>query len=211
MTSMSDKGETGHRWFAATYELMTRANERRLGPWRQHLLEDLHGDVLEIGAGTGTNFEHYPADARVVALEPDPFMLRRAEAKRRPNIELRQAPAEDLPFADASFDVVVATLVLCTVRDLPRALSEIRRVLRPGGELRFIEHVRGGGLFGVIQDVAQPVWGWVSAGCQVNRRTEPAIVAAGFEVTAIDRRKMAPWMPSITGRARVPRGTSPVL
>jgi ubiquinone/menaquinone biosynthesis C-methylase UbiE len=201
---MSDKGDPGHRWFAASYDLMTRPSERRFGAWRQRLLADLRGDVLEIGAGTGANFEHYPADARVVALEPDPFMLRRAEAKRRPNIDLRQAPAEDLPFADASFDAVVATLVLCTVRDLPRALSEIRRVLRPGGELRFIEHVRGGGALGGIQDVVQPAWGWMAAGCHVNRRTEPAIVAAGFDLTAIERRKMAPWMPAIVGRARVP-------
>ncbi len=199
-------GTTGHRWFAAFYDRMARIEERgALGRLRAKLLSDVHGDVLEIGAGTGTNFAHYPPDARVVALEPDPHMLKRAERQRTPNVELRQAPAERLPCEDASFDVVVSTLVLCTVDDVPAALAEIKRVLRPGGELRFIEHVRSDGVVGRMQDVLQPAYGWFAGGCQWNRRTEDALRAAGFALPALSRTKLAPPMPAIYGTATVDR------
>ena len=128
---MSDLEHTpsGHRWFAATYDLITKPGEKRLGKLRRELLADLRGDVLEIGAGTGANFEHYPQGVRVVALEPDPHMLKRAQKRLlelgRADIDVRLAPAEQLPVDDASFDAVVATLVLCTVHDQPRALAEI--------------------------------------------------------------------------------------
>jgi SAM-dependent methyltransferase len=204
---MKSVDERGHRWFAASYELMSRASEKRLGPMRQRLLDGVRGDVLEIGAGTGLNFAHYGPDARVIALEPDPYMLRRAEAHLvklgRRNIDVRREPAEVLPFADASFDFVVSTLVLCTVRDLPRSLAEARRVLRPGGELRFMEHVRGEGLLGRVQDAVQPVWGWCAAGCHANRRTEAALTAAGFAFGEMSRMRLEPWMPAIVGTASV--------
>ncbi len=197
----------GHRWFAAIYDLMMRAGERRVGPLRRRLLGQLTGDVLEIGAGTGANFSHYGPDARVIALEPDPHMLRRAQARLavlgRPNIDVQRAPAETLPFPDASFDAVVSTLVLCTVNDLAPSLAEIRRVLRPEGRFVFIEHVRADGAMGRVHDVIRPVWSWCSAGCQVNRRTEPAIAAAGFEFVELDHLKSAPWMPVIAGVARI--------
>jgi ubiquinone/menaquinone biosynthesis C-methylase UbiE len=205
MTDTAEAPERGHRWFAATYDIITKPGEKKLGRLRARLLEGLHGDVLEIGAGTGANFERYPAGVRVVALEPDPHMLKRAQARLaelgRTDIDVRLAAAESLPFEAASFDAVVSTLVLCTVADPPRALAEMRRVLRPGGELRFIEHVRAEGALGRVQDVMQPVWGWCSAGCQLNRRTEDALRAAGFDIDAIDHKKMAPWMPAIVGSA----------
>jgi ubiquinone/menaquinone biosynthesis C-methylase UbiE len=197
--------DPGHRWFAASYNLIMKPGEKRVRKLRHRLLADLHGDVLEIGAGTGANFEHYPTGVRVVALEPDPHMLKRAQKHLlelgRTDIDVRLAPAEQLPVDDASFDAVVSTLVLCTVRDLPRSLAEIRRVLRPGGEFRFLEHVRGEALLGRVQDLMQPAWGWISAGCNVNRRTEPAVRAAGFEIASIEHRKMSPWMPAIVGTA----------
>jgi len=199
-------GTTGHRWFAAFYDRLSNMEERGpLGRLRAQLLADVRGDVLEIGAGTGANFAHYPPDARVVALEPDPHMLKRAERRRTPNVELRQAPAERLPCADASFDVVVSTLVLCTVDDVPAALAEIRRVLRPGGEVRFIEHVRSDGVVGRVQDVLQPVYGWFAAGCQWNRRTEDAFSRASFTLPALSRTKFGPHMPVIYGTATVDR------
>lgn len=198
--------ERGHRWFAAFYAARSRTAEKRLGPWRHELLAGLRGSVIEIGAGTGDNFAHYPPEARVIALEPDPHMLQRArralDALGAPNIELHRGPAEQLLFADASFDAAVSTLVLCTVRDLPRSLAEIRRVLRPGGELRYIEHIRSDGLFGRIQDFIKPVWKWLSAGCEPNRRTEQALRDAGFEIVSLEHRKLEPWMPAIIGIAK---------
>ena len=204
--SDSKRADPGHRWFAATYDVMTRPGEKRLGVLRGQLLADLQGDVLEIGAGTGANFSHYPQGVHVVACEPDPHMLKRAQKRLvesgRTDIEVRLASAEQLPLDDASCDTVVSTLVLCTVGDLSRTLAEVRRVLRPGGELRFIEHVRGEATLGRVQDVMQPAWGWCAAGCNVNRRTEPAIRAGGFEVVSIEHKKLAPGMPAIAGRAK---------
>jgi len=201
--------QRGHRWFAAAYDSMMRSGERRtIGKIRRELLHDVHGDVLEIGAGTGLNFEHYPSDARVVALEPDPYMLKRAMRRLRTldrrNIDVRTAPAEHLPFDAASFDAVVSTLVLCTVGDVAQSLTEVRRVLRPGGEFRFLEHVRAEGLPGRLQDLAQPIWSWVGAGCHPNRRTEAAIRSAGFEVLGVDRERMNLALPVIYGIARTP-------
>jgi ubiquinone/menaquinone biosynthesis C-methylase UbiE len=207
-TAVGATREKGHRWFAALYDRMNRAEERGfLGEMRKQLLGDLTGDVLEIGAGTGANFEHYPTNVQVTALEPDPFMLKRAAKKLaalgRTNISLQQAPAERLPFDDATFDVVVSTLVLCTVRDVPRALAEIRRVLKPGGQLHFIEHVRSKGFGGRAQDLIRPIWGWCSAGCHPNRRTLDALRAAGFDFDIMERRTMLSFVPIIRGTAVV--------
>ncbi len=198
----------GHRWFAAIFDTMGRAEERGLfAGMRQRLLADLTGEVLEIGAGTGANFMHYPTGVHVTALEPDPYMLKKAAAKLaslgRTDIVLEQAPAERLPFADATFDIVVSTLVLCTVRDVARSLAEMRRVLRPGGELRFIEHVRGNGLVGQTQDIIKPVWGYFGAGCNPNRRTEEALRSAGFDPAVRERRKLMGFAPLIAGAATV--------
>jgi ubiquinone/menaquinone biosynthesis C-methylase UbiE len=211
MTTTSDlePAERGHRWFAAAYAWQMRMVERGpLGRWRQELLSGLQGDVLEIGAGTGANFTHYPRSARVTAFEPDPHMLRRAQAAivehNLTNVDVRHAAAEALPAHESSSDVVVSTLVLCTVQDPARALQEIKRVLRPGGELRFIEHVRGKGLLARTQDFIQPVWGWIGAGCHANRPTEQTIRDAGLEITQLEQHKLAPWLPAIVGRARLP-------
>lgn len=198
----------GHRWFAAFYSISSAAMERGLaGRVRPELLRGLHGDVLEIGAGTGLNFPHYPADARIVALEPDPFMLRRGRQKLQAvgnsNIELREAPAEALPFPDASFDAVVSTLVLCSVEDVARSLAEVRRVLRPNGQFRFLEHVRSAGLGGRVQDAIQPVYGWLSGGCHANRRTEDALRDAGFDFVSLERGKLNAFTQAIYGVAKV--------
>src|SRR5213594_1343369 len=131
-----------HPWFAAVYDRINAAMERGfMRPVREELVGSARGRVLEIGCGTGANFRYYRDGAtEVIATEPDPYMLeraaRRAKEAGRP-IELRQAPAEALPFADRSFDTVLSTLVLCTVRDPSRALAEMRRVLAANGELHF--------------------------------------------------------------------------
>jgi ubiquinone/menaquinone biosynthesis C-methylase UbiE len=198
----------GHKWFASLYDRMSRSEERGfLGDMRRALLSGISGDVLEIGAGTGANFEHYGPDARVTAIEPDPFMAERAQTKLaalgRTNISLQRGPAESLPFPDASFDVIVSTLVLCTVSDVDRSLQEMRRVLRPGGRVLFIEHVRAPGATGVVQDVIRPVWGWVGAGCHPNRRTEQSLSDNGWDVVIDERQRMVGFLPLLRGHATV--------
>src|SRR5574341_128480 len=186
--------QKGHKWFAAYWDRMTRMESRGLQKLRDHTVAGLGGRVLEIGAGTGANFRRYPDTVTdLVATEPDPHMLERARRHAtelgRP-IQLHLAPAEELPFEDDSFDAVVSVLVLCSVTDLPKALSEIKRVLKPGGQLRFIEHVRfDGALGGAYQDLLAPVWRWLGAGCNPNRRTADAIADAGFTIESSRRFK----------------------
>lgn len=177
-----------------------------LGRFRPVVAGEATGAVLEIGAGTGANFSYYRQAEKIVAVEPDPFMLRRAVKRARHlglDIEFRQAVAEALPFPDASFDAVVATLVFCTVTDPARALAEVGRVLKPGGTFRFIEHVRvEGGVAAGMQDVLTPVWKRVGAGCHLNRRTVDAVEAAGFEIVEMKQERPFPLLPLAAGVAR---------
>ncbi|MCL4370281.1 MAG: class I SAM-dependent methyltransferase [Chloroflexi bacterium] len=196
----------GHPWFAATYDLVTRAGESGvLSRLRPLVAGEATGTVLEIGAGTGANFPYYQQAEKIVAAEPDPFMLRRAAKRARSlglDVEFHQAVAEALPFPDASFDTVVATLVFCTVAGPARALAEVRRVLKPGGTFRFIEHVRAKGATAGVQDLLTPVWEQFGAGCHLNRRTVGAIKAAGFEIVEMKEEMPFPLMPLVAGVAR---------
>lgn len=132
-------------------------------------------------------------------------MLKRARRRAQRlgmRVEFHEVSAENLPFADASFDTVVATLVLCTVEDPARALLEARRVLRPSGRFRFIEHVMAtGGLVACVQEALTPAWTRIGAGCHLNRRTAEAILAAGFEIVEIEQRALG-VTPLIIGVAR---------
>src|SRR5262249_19955364 len=140
------------RFFALTYDRqMARTEKAGLRAFRERLLAGASGDVIEIGGGTGLNLPCYGPDVRSLTItEPEPPMLRHLERRVRdhpagqhgPSVKVLRAPAEDLPFDDHSFDVAVSTLVLCGVDDQPRALRELRRVLRPGGRLLLFEHVR---------------------------------------------------------------------
>ena len=139
----ADDERNHHRWFAAFYALQTKLIERgKMKELRRNLLEGLHGDVLEIGAGNGANFAHYPPEARVVAIEPDRHMLKRAQAQIAKldarNIDVRIAPAEQLPFDDASFDAVVSMWTHTDVDDFGAVLREAARVLRPGRPLVYL-------------------------------------------------------------------------
>ena len=160
-----------------------------MGERRARLLSEVRGTVLEIGGGTGANLPHYRDAERVVVTEPDPFMRRRLRPRLdrcRVPAELWEAGAEALPFEDESFDAVVSTLVLCTVGDQREALAQIRRVLRPGGRLLFIEHVRGEGFAARFQDGIEPLWMRLFGGCHPNRDTVRSVREAGFEVGALE-------------------------
>jgi ubiquinone/menaquinone biosynthesis C-methylase UbiE len=200
--------------FAAIYDpFMQKSEEACLASWRADLLADAAGDVLEIGAGTGANVPFYPpAVERLVLTEPDASMLarlsRRLPAARAKKVETLAAPVSALPFVARSFDVVVSTLVLCSVPDVPRALAEVRRVLRPGGLFVFLEHVAA------VNDPSrlawqrriEPFWKVISGNCHLTRRTADAIRAAGFAVekeTRESMRKALPFVrPSVRGVAR---------
>jgi ubiquinone/menaquinone biosynthesis C-methylase UbiE len=169
------------RVFALAYDPFLAAAERRgLSRERARLLGPLDGRVLEIGAGTGLNVPHYPPAVEVVFTEPDPHMAARL---RRRGVEVVEAGAESLPFADASFDFVVSTLVLCTVPDVPATLGEVRRVLKPGGRLVLIEHVRAapGSSLERWQDLLHGPWKAFACGCHCNRDLSSSLAAAGFE------------------------------
>ncbi|HEY2543807.1 MAG TPA: methyltransferase domain-containing protein [Gaiellaceae bacterium] len=180
------------RFFALTYDRMIAKVEKAgLRALREGLLADVSGRVLEIGGGTGANLPYYgPAVESLVVTEPEQPMLRRLERHVREHprpVTVLRAPAEDLPFDDASFDAVVSTLVLCGVGDQPRALRELRRVLRPGGRLVFIEHVRSDeARLARLQDRMNGINRFM-VGCECNRATLDTIRAAGFEVESLER------------------------
>jgi ubiquinone/menaquinone biosynthesis C-methylase UbiE len=167
------------------------------------------GRVVEIGAGTGLNVAHYPEEiAELVLIEPEPGMRRRLARRLERHGRVAQiidAPAERLPLADASVDTVVSTLVLCTVNDPERALREIARVLRPDGQLLFIEHVRASSRFlAACQDNLLQPWRRFAGGCLCNRPTVELMRACGFAVASDDAvwRGMPPIVrPLMVGRA----------
>lgn len=171
--------------------LMNRADDAGLGERRAALVGDLAGDVLELGSGTGRMFEHYGAGARVAAVEPDERFARLSEApasRARAEVRVHAGRGETLPFPDATFDAAVVALVLCSVDQPGAVLAELRRVLRPGGELRLIEHVRSERrVAGWLMDRVDRAWLRLNAqGCHLNRDPLPAIAGAGFTVADVE-------------------------
>ncbi|MGH2684316.1 MAG: class I SAM-dependent methyltransferase [Actinomycetota bacterium] len=175
-----------HPIFARCYDWLARKMAPIEEEYRRELVSGLRGRVLEVGAGTGLNFKLYPPEADVVALEPEPNMARTAMGRRAdaPSpVRLVRGAAERLPFRDQAFDAVVVSLVLCSVRSAERAASEIRRVLRPDGELRIFEHVRSTDPgHARWQDRLTPIWGVFSGGCHPNRDAAATLQASGFDV-----------------------------
>jgi ubiquinone/menaquinone biosynthesis C-methylase UbiE len=209
----------GHPIVAALYDrVLAKAEQSGLADRREQLLSGLTGEVLEIGAGTGLNLARYPGSvSRLVLLEPDPHMARRLRSRLEADppgfpAEVISASAEALPFGDASFDVVVSTLVLCTVDSPAEVAAEIARVLRPGGELRLIEHVRDpdGGARARAQDLLERPWGWVAGSCHPNRDTAAMLTAAGFDTASLEPGELNGGMPLIkpliAGTVRVSSG-----
>jgi ubiquinone/menaquinone biosynthesis C-methylase UbiE len=201
------------RFFAMTYDRqMAKTEKAGLAGFRDGLLAGAAGHVLEIGSGTGANLPFYrPAVESLTMTEPEPAMVRRLEqrvAEQAPATRVLRAPAEDLPFDDDTFDVAVTTLVLCGVDDQPRAVRELRRVLRPGGQLLFIEHLRSDDP-GTAR--LQDRMNWLNrlvVRCDCNRPTLDTIRQAGFTVTRIEHALLpkAPKFvsPAIIGSAEAP-------
>lgn len=183
-----------HPVFARLYPVVGKAMERGgMDQRRRELLSVLSGEVVEVGAGDGLNFPHYPpAVTHVLAVEPEPHLrsLAREAASHAPvPVEVVDGLAERLPCTDGSADAVVVSLVLCSVADQTAALREIRRVLKPGGRLRFLEHVRADtpGLVRVQRVLDATLWPRVAGGCHTGRDTAAAIERAGFTIQSLDR------------------------
>ncbi|WP_027965027.1 class I SAM-dependent methyltransferase [Halalkalibacillus halophilus] len=175
------------RIFSNMYDVMMRPVEKySFAKMRKELLKGACGKVLEIGSGTGVNFPHYPSGVSITALEPDNQMIKyafkRAE-KVKAEVVMVHGEAETLPFAENSFDTIVSTLVFCTIPRPEEAMKEIKRVLKPGGTLLFLEHVRmDHSKIGRTQDVINPIWKRLAAGCHLNRQTGKLLEQSGLEI-----------------------------
>ncbi|MEU3827924.1 methyltransferase domain-containing protein [Streptomyces sp. SID486] len=184
------RGPVHHPLFARYYARLSVGADSRLGMAgvRERLLAGLSGRVIEIGAGNGLNFRHYPgAVAEVVAVEPESLLRKLAlEAALRARVPVDVVPgaAEALPVKSEAFDAAVLSLVLCSVRDVARALGEVRRVLRPGGEVRFFEHGQGGGRVMTLTQHAldRTLWPVLNGGCHLAREPVAALREAGFRL-----------------------------
>jgi ubiquinone/menaquinone biosynthesis C-methylase UbiE len=179
------------RLFALTYDRQLAKVEREgLADIRKESIAEASGRVLEIGAGTGANLALYgPAVESLTLTDPEPPMLKRLEKRAHeeaPQAKVLRAPAEELPFPDDSFDTAVSTLVLCGVDDQPRALGELRRVLKPGGKLIFVEHVRSDDPGLARKQDRMNGFNHFLVGCDCNRSTLASIEAAGFAVEHVE-------------------------
>ncbi len=203
---------TWGRAFSALYDRLLRGTEEAgLRKRRRSVLTDARGRTIDIGAGTGANLGLFPLDAEIVMAEPDPHMTKRLRQKIAASgakVELVEAGAESLPFEDASFDTVVFTLVLCTVPDPAAALVEAARILKPGGQLLFVEHVRAPEAnVARWQDRLERPWKLFADGCRCNRDTVAKIEASPLTLDTVERGEL-PKSPPITrplawGRATV--------
>jgi ubiquinone/menaquinone biosynthesis C-methylase UbiE len=193
-------------WFLAAAD---EPMHREYGARKRRIFGDLPPVIVELGPGSGANFRYYPRGTRVVAVEPNPMMLKRMysqAARHGVEIDLRHAGAEGMEVDSESADLVISTLVLCTVRDPEQVLSEVRRVLRPGARFAFLEHVAAepGTRLRKVQEAIHRPWHWLGEGCHLNRDTASAIEAAGFSdlhLEEFDGPRRTPFQPHISGFA----------
>ena len=206
-------GAVRHPIFARLFDRLVRKADPQQADHRRELLEGLSGRVIEVGAGNGINFANYPTTVtEVVAVEPEAYLRNKAtEAAAAVPVPVAVVDglADALPVESESFDAAIASLVLCSVDDQARALAEIARVLKPGGELRFYEHVLSqDAKVARLQNRIEPVWRFCGGGCHPNRDTPAAIEAAGFTMERCRRFafKPGPLMtvvePHVIGTAR---------
>jgi len=190
--------------------------EREIGTQRDQLLAGLSGRVVEVGAGNGANFRHYPqAVEEAVAIEPEPYLRAKAEQAARDapvRVRVVEGVAGKLPLESGSVDAAIASLVLCTIPDGPGALREMRRVLKPGGELRFLEHVRSDKPHKArVQRISDGsgIWPLLGGGCHCSRDTVASIKSAGYSIERVDSFSLGPswWItnPHVLGAARAPQ------
>ncbi len=203
-----------HPMFARVYARVAEISERRGGAeHRRKLLAGLRGRVIEVGAGSGANFKHYPSSVSgVIAVEPELYLRERAQiaaARASVPVSVEDGDADRLPGEAESFDAGVIALVLCTVPDQQRALAELHRVIRPGGELRFYEHVISESAWEArFQRLADATfWPHLAGGCHLARNTGVAIEQAGFQIETFERFRFSPAAllpadPHILGVAR---------
>lgn len=199
---------TWGRGFSALYDRCFKAAEEAgLRDMRRNVTAAARGRVLEVGAGTGLNLDLYPLDVSDLTLvEPDPHMvkqLRKRVADLGSAAQVVEAPGEKLPFEDDSFDTVVVTLVLCTVPNPTATLAEIKRVLKPGGQFLFLEHVRSPepGL-AKWQDRLEKPWRFLGDGCHCNRDTEASLEAAGFQLSDVEHPELPKAPPIVRPMAK---------
>lgn len=213
MTPESETERTRSRYdrIARYYDRMEVFAERRFAPWRRGLWDEVAGpSVLEVGVGTGKNIPYYPLGAEVTAIDLSPRMLafaRSRAAEQAVSVDLREGDAEALPFLDGVFDDAVATFVFCSVPDPLRGLAELRRVLRPGGRLHLIEHVRASGrVAGALMDALNPL-AVRFTGANFNRNTVENVERAGFTLEQVTALGMRGLVKRIVARAgAVPPG-----
>lgn len=194
-------------WFLAAAE---ESMHREYGERKVRLFGAIPPTLVELGPGSGANFRYYPRGTHVIAVEPNPMMhrlMRRQARRHEVELEVRHAGAEGMEVEGESVDLVVSTLVLCTVRDPELAISEVRRVLRPGGRFAFVEHVAAppGTRLRRWQDRLHRPWRWLGEGCHLNRDTERTLEGAGFTTLEVERfesaLRWAPFAPHIAGVA----------
>ncbi len=209
-----------HPIFARCFDRLSTVLDRETGPQREELLAGLRGRILEVGAGNGINFRYYPEAVReVIAIEPEPYLRAKARlaAARAPvPVRVCAGTASRLPLAAASIDAAVASLVLCTVPDVDAALAELRRVLKAGGELRLLEHVRAGGSFKAMAQRLLDrtgLWPLLGGGCHCSRATVAAVEAAGFRIERLRTVEVGPRFlltnPHVLAVARLPPELQP--
>lgn len=199
------------RFNAAFFHAMGPYLERSLRPRKRRVFAALPGHVVELGSGVGANFRYLPAGATLVSIEPNRYMhprLMDAAGRHRIRLDLRERMAEDTGLADQSVDCVISSLVLCSVQDPAAVLDEVRRILRPGGTFRFVEHVvaRPGTPSRAAQRLFRRPWAWTFEGCSCERDLEGAVRAAGFASVEIEHYRVhTPFLsfnPQIAGVAR---------